>query len=44
MLEAIRATERAIACQTESERRSDVPSRTGAVIGILSLGSDLSGV
>jgi hypothetical protein len=33
MLGAIRATERPIACQTESERRRDVPSRTGVVIG-----------
>jgi hypothetical protein len=33
MLGAIRATERPIACQTESERRSDLPSRTGVVMG-----------
>jgi hypothetical protein len=34
MLGAINATERPTACQTESERRREVPSRTGAVMGI----------
>jgi hypothetical protein len=32
MLGAIKAMDRPIACHTESERRNDVPSRTGAVI------------
>src|SRR5215212_7169667 len=31
---AISATDRPTACHTESERRSDLPSRTGAVIGV----------